>query len=100
MAGAIMTPALLSTLRSTPHLPSSTFFVLAGATLSSLNLAHEISHVMKFALDRGIGCSDSKPTSNEKLMIARKMRETLIKLVPITGLPKVQFLLALIPLLD
>lgn len=88
MAGAILTPALLSSIRSTPHLPNSTYYLVAGAALSTLNLAQEIPHALRFALERGASYSDSKPNYDEKLRIARRMREAIIKLAPIAGLPK------------
>jgi len=88
MVGAIVTPALLSSIRSTPHLPNNVYFFLACSTLSTLNLPSEIPHVLRFALERGGGCNDSKPEHEDQLKIVRKMRESIIKLVAIAGLPK------------
>ena len=93
MAGAIVTPALLSSIRSTPHLPDNIYYVLAGATLSTLNLAREIPPVLRFALEKGGGNSESAPDHNACRGIARRMREAIIKLAPIAGLPKARFLL-------
>ena len=87
--GFIITPALLSSIRSHPHLPAQTWYFVAGATLSSLNLPHEIPRVLKYVLERGGGSTDVRPGYAEQLEIARKMREALIKTAPICGLPKV-----------
>ena len=89
MAGFI-TPALLSSIQATPNLPNNIYYLLAGATLSTLNLAQDIPHVLRFALERGMGSSDGRPDNNEQLQIARKLREAMIKLAPIAGLPKVR----------
>lgn len=89
MVSAIVTPALLASLRCVPHLPHHTWFFLTSATLSSLNLPSEIPHVLRFALENGGGRLDSRPEREEQLQICRKTREALIKLVPISGLPKV-----------
>lgn len=87
-AGTIVTPALLSSIRSTPHLPNNVYFFVACSTLSTLNLPQEIPHVLRFALERGGGSIDSKPEHKDQLKIVRKMRESIIKLVAIAGLPK------------
>ena len=100
MAGTILTPAILSSIRSTPYLPNNIYYILAGATLSTLNLAREIPSVFSFVLERGTGYSDSKPDHDEKLQIARRMREALIKLTPIAGLPKAKFTVAFLKILD
>ncbi len=88
MAGAIVTAALLSSIRSTPHLPDNIYYFLACSTLSTLNLPQEIPHVLRFALERGGCCCNGKPEYEDPLKIVRKMRESIIKLVPIAGLPK------------
>ena len=82
---------MLSSIRSTPHLPQHAYYLLAAATLSTLNLPQEIPFVLRFVLERGLGSSNSIPNNDEKLRIVRKMREAIIKLIPIAGLPKVQF---------
>ena len=88
MTNAIATPALLSSLRSIPYLPNHIYYILAGATLSTLNLPQEVPGVLRFALERGSGYEDSTPDNKGKLQMARKMREAIIKLAPIAGLPK------------
>ena len=93
MAGAIATPALLSSIRSTPHLPDNIYYVLAGATLSTLNLAREIPPVLRFALEKGGKNSERAPDHIALMAIARRMREAIIKLAPIAGLPKAKSLL-------
>ena len=71
----VVTPVLISSIRSHPHLPKNIWYFVTGATLSTLNLAHEIPTVLKFALEKGGGSTDSKPEYTEQLDIARKMRE-------------------------
>ena len=88
MASIIATPALLSSIRTIPNLPNNVYYILAGATLSTLNLTQEIPGVLRFALERGSDYMDSTPSYDEKLKMARKMREAIIKLAPIAGLPK------------
>ncbi len=86
---AIISPALLSSIRSCPHLPYHSWYVITGVTLSVLNRPDEIPIVFKYAIERGGGSSDTKPEHDERLEIARKMREALVKTAPIGGLPKV-----------
>ena len=90
---SIITPALLSSLRSHPDLPSHAWYFIAGVTLSVLNRPDEIPHVFKYALEKGAGRGDADGNAGtqheEQLKIARKMREALIKAGPIGGLPKV-----------
>lgn len=88
MAGTIVTPALLSSIRSTPNLPRNVYYFLACSTLSTLNLPQEIPHVLRFAMEKGEGPKDSKPGHEDQLRIVRQMRESIIKLVAIAGLPK------------
>jgi len=57
--------------------------------LSVLNRPDEIPIVFDYAIERGGGSSDAKPEHAERLEIARKMREALVKAAPIGGLPKV-----------
>lgn len=86
---SVITPALLSSVREQPHLPRHAWYFLTGATLSVLNLPHEIPTVFKHAIEKGAGSCDTKPGHEEQLEIARKMREALVKAAPIGGLPKV-----------
>lgn len=85
----VLSPALLSYLQSHPHLPSSTWYFIAGVTLSVINRPDEIPTVFKYALDKGGGRIPTKPSHDEQLKIARQMREALVKTAPIGGLPKV-----------
>ena len=115
---AILTPALLSSIRTHPALPKHTWYFIAGVTLSVLNRPDEIATVFKDALVHGgspppVSSSSSTPdsssnpsptsltttnapTHDEQLAIARRLREALIKTAPIAGLPKtINALLAL-----
>ena len=86
---AIATPALLSSIRAHPQLPLHTWYFITGVTLSVLNRPDEIPKVFQYALEKGVGRADSKPPRHEEqLEVARKMREALVKMAPIGGLPK------------
>ncbi|KAI9724820.1 MAG: hypothetical protein M1812_000096 [Candelaria pacifica] len=85
---AVVTPALLTTIRGHPYLPKHTWYFIAGVTLSVINRPDEIPKVFNYALSNGAGHSDTKPQHDEQLQIARKLREALIKAAPIGGLPK------------
>lgn len=89
MTGAIITPAFLSSIRATPHLPKHILPFLVGAVCSTLNLPHEIPHVVHFALENDGGQCHGVLEREEQLLICTKMREAIIKLAPIAGLPKV-----------
>ena len=86
---AIVTPALLSSIRGQPHLPHHSWYFIAGVTLSVLNRPDEIANVFKCAIETGAGKATVRPEHDEQLQIARKMREALVKAAPIGGLPKV-----------
>ncbi|KAI9817747.1 MAG: hypothetical protein M1827_000866 [Pycnora praestabilis] len=90
---AIVTPALLSSIRGHPQLPKHSWYFIAGVTLSVINRPDEIPKVFKYAIDHGIGHSDSKPEHDEQLKIARKMREALTKSAAIEGLPKTKLII-------
>lgn len=85
----LLTPALLSSIRGQPHLPHHTWYFVAGVTLSVLNRPDEIASIFRHALEKGPGRTDSTPEPDEQLLMARKMREALVKVAPIGGLPKV-----------
>jgi hypothetical protein len=87
----IITPALLSRIRSHPQLPKHTWYIVSSVTLSCLNRPNEIPTILKSA----IGKDGDKEKSNvvvsqeDQLKIARRMREGLVKSSAICGLPKV-----------
>ena len=86
---ALLTPALISSIRGQPHLPRHSWYFVTGVTLSILNRPDEIASVFKVALEKGPSHHDSSPGHDEQLLMARKLREALIKAAPISGLPKV-----------
>ena len=88
MASSIVTPTLLSSIRQTPQLPPSTYYLLAATALSTLNLPHEIPSVFTHAITHGPSSKDTKPSIAEQLLIARRTREALVKSSAIIGLPK------------
>ena len=86
---SLLTPSLLASIRNQPHLPSHAWYFVTGVTLSALNRPDDIADVVKYALEKGPGRIDSTPAYDEQLIIARKMREALLKAAAIGGLPKV-----------
>jgi len=90
---AIITPALLKSLRTHPHLPSHTWYFIASVTLSALNRPDEIPHVFNHALEHDLGWPENgTPAQADQLRIARRIREGLVKSSAVVGMPKVRFL--------
>src|SRR6266566_5412936 len=86
---AVITPALLSSIRRRSNLPRHTWYYIAATTLAVLNRPDEIPHIYKHALDHGPDHSDAPPSEDEQLKISRRLREALVKTAAICGLPKV-----------
>ena len=86
---SFITPELLSSIRTAPNFPTHSYYFVVGATCSTLNLPQEIPKVLQYALEYGGAQDKDIPGHNEQLLICRKMREAIIKLAPIAGLPKV-----------
>ncbi|KAJ4302108.1 hypothetical protein N0V88_002244 [Collariella sp. IMI 366227] len=82
---AIITPALLSSLRCYPNLPSSTWYLIVATTLSQLNRPDEIRQVYQHALHHGSTQRDGVPSHEEKLRMSRRMREALVKAAAVGG---------------
>lgn len=100
MPAQIITPTLVQSLRARPHLPANTWYFVAGVALSVLNRPEEIPNVLSHAIERrdeipSIGGAPSKSSpsqlSEDASHVTRRLREALIKTVPIAGLPKVRF---------
>jgi hypothetical protein len=85
---SVVTPSLLSAIRSYPRLPQNSWYILAATALSTLNRPDEIPKVFQHALEHGGGARDVKPSQDEQLQIARRTREALVKSAAIIGLPK------------
>ncbi|KAL1837326.1 hypothetical protein VTJ49DRAFT_3985 [Mycothermus thermophilus] len=83
---AIITPALLSSLRTHPNLPAHTWYFITAVTLSQLNRPDEIPKVYLHALQPSPG--ESPPSQDDKLRISRRMREALIKVAAVGGVPR------------
>ncbi|KAK4959535.1 hypothetical protein LTR28_005297 [Elasticomyces elasticus] len=101
----ILTPALLKSLRTHPALPLHSWYFIAGVTLSVLNRPDEIPRVFDYALEHdGRGDGDDADGEGgaavkggggkgardraERLVVARRFREGLVKSAAIVGLPK------------
>ncbi|KAF2142033.1 uncharacterized protein K452DRAFT_287230 [Aplosporella prunicola CBS 121167] len=116
----ILTPALVHSIRSQPHLPRHVWYYVTGVTLSALNRPDEVPKVLAYALENGAEAptTTSAPTPTaaperhersattttaavaedaaEQLRIARRMREGLVKSAAVLGVPKaINALLAL-----
>lgn len=90
MPPAIVTPTLLEAIRSQPHLPSHSWYIVSGVTLSALNRPEEISKVFEYALEQDVLPLDKGvPTHTAQLEIVRKLREGLLKSSAVVGIPKV-----------
>ena len=97
----IITPTLLSYLRSHPSLPPQSWYYISAVALSAINRPDEIGAVFRDAVDRiggeRIGNNGSreedgtvrKREREEQMKVARRMREALIKGGVVCGLPKV-----------
>ncbi|KAK4151176.1 hypothetical protein C8A00DRAFT_17388 [Chaetomidium leptoderma] len=83
---AIITPALLSSIRGYPNLPGHTWYFIAATALSLLNRPDEVAKVYQHALRHGPG--DTTPSRDDKLRISRRMREALIKAAAVGGVPR------------
>ena len=92
----IVTPALLSYLRSHSTLPPQTWYYISAVALSALNRPEEIGKVFQTAIenvgeigDGSVVCTTGNSKEQEQLRIARRMREALVKGGVVLGLPKV-----------
>jgi phage FluMu protein gp41 len=87
----IITPALLSTIRQTPHLPPNTWYFITATTLAVLSRPDEIKHVYRAALGQNAqGKFDGHVLPHSaQLEITRRIREALVKAGAIAGMPKV-----------
>jgi hypothetical protein len=90
MLPSLITPSLLHTLRTYPHLPSNTWYFITGVTLSILNRPDEIPKVFQHAIEKSPLPPGQALKQDEQLLIARRLREALVKAAAIGGLPKVQ----------
>ncbi|OHW96670.1 carboxymuconolactone decarboxylase [Colletotrichum incanum] len=84
----IITPALVASIRSQPHVPKHAWYFIAATTLTILNRPDEIPQVYQHVMRHGVGPEDVKPGPDEQLLISRKLREALIKASAVGGLPK------------
>ncbi|KAL5598971.1 hypothetical protein BROUX41_003710 [Berkeleyomyces rouxiae] len=84
----VITPALLSAIRTQSNLPNNTWYFITATALSILNRPDEISKVYRYALSHGPGPIDSSPKKDEQLNMTRRIREALVKSAAIGGLPK------------
>lgn len=75
--------------RTKPNLPANSWYFVAGSTLSTLNRPDESARVLQHVLKHGPGSDSACPSMETQLMMARKMREAMVKLTAIAGLPKV-----------
>ena len=93
MPPPILTPSYLLRLSTHPILPRHTWYLITSVTLSMLNRPDEIPNVLTHAFSHGAGGPGVTPRPivemEEQLLVARRMREGLLKGAAIGGLPKV-----------
>lgn len=87
---AVLTPTLLKSIQSNSTLLKHSWYLITGVTLSVLNRPDEIPKVFNYSLEHDIDGTNSKSTHAQKLEIARRLREGLIKSAAVAGLPKVR----------
>jgi len=84
----VITPAFLDSLRTQPHLPLHSWYVVAAVTTSTLGRPSEVATVFTHAITTGAGPVPRKPSETEQTFIAKKLREALIRVVAVAGMPK------------
>lgn len=72
-----------------PHLPPHVWYIIAAATLATLNCPDEIPKVYEHALGITQTQTFSPLGHDEQLNISRRLRESLIKTSAVGGVPKV-----------
>ncbi|KAK3370141.1 hypothetical protein B0H63DRAFT_308704 [Podospora didyma] len=86
---AIATPAWLSSIRSHPHLPEHTWYLIAATTLCLLNRPNEAPKVFEYATSHDPNQKVAIPPLQEEMLnIACRMREALVKAAAVGGMPK------------
>lgn len=78
----LITPQFVDQLKQQPSLPQDSWYVVSAAVLCALNRPDEVANLFKYAIENA-------PTLSERQKIATRYREALIKVVPISGMPKV-----------
>lgn len=89
MAPPVMTPALLASLKNHPNLPRHSWYIIASSALTVLNRPEEIPKVYTYAVEATPQGAGQPITPEEQLSITRRIREALIKISMIGGMPKV-----------
>lgn len=79
----VLTPARLKTLAATPLLSNSWYYI-AAATLSVCNQPDDVPLILEYMLKQPAIASDE----SKKLLVARQLRESLLKGAALGGLPK------------
>lgn len=85
---AIVTPALLTSIRNHPELPKNAWHIVSSVTLNALNRPDEIPKIYIHALETATVSENSENDHEEKLQISRRMREALLKASAVGGVPK------------
>ena len=79
----VLTPARLKTLASTPHLGQSWHYI-AAATLSVCNQPNDIPLIFEYMMSQ----PEISSSEEKQLLVARQIRESLLKGSALGGLPK------------
>ncbi|KAH8587158.1 hypothetical protein B0O99DRAFT_642543 [Bisporella sp. PMI_857] len=80
LASELITPAFLTCIKNYPELPGDSWYFITAAALCALNRPETVADLLQHVLS-----GDTK----EDLRVIRRLREALIKVAPVTGLPKV-----------
>jgi hypothetical protein len=83
---SILTPELVQQLQCQSSIPKDTWYVVSAAVLCALNRPDEVADLFPYA----IAGTSSVP---QRQQIAARYREALIKVIPISGMPKVSTLM-------
>ena len=84
----IITPDLLTQIRTHPLLRPKTWDIISAVTLSILNRPDEIPKIYTTSLSTLPPLSDEVQEHAEKLQLTRRMREALLKVAAVGGFPK------------
>lgn len=80
---SIVTADLIAKVENTPDLPPDTWYLICAAVLCALNEPTEVAALFKHLIH------DVQGDLAEQKRLATRYREALIKLAPLSGMPKV-----------
>lgn len=78
----ILTAQFVDELKHHPALPQGSWYVISAAVLCALNCPNEVAELFKYAIE-------GEPDTAAQQRVAERLREALIKVIPVSGMPKV-----------